>query len=159
MMELHHRTELHTLIEYGCYNSERLMGRALVEQFEDETVQRDDPGQTPLHTWPPVADPVGCRLWNAFLQANPKAPPCRITKDDCRLNRPIANCGMYRCSGRKNKRTIDTRDLRDDHYPFASATLSDQANINAIYYLLRAKPRHVLSCFHLTEERTHYCAD
>jgi ankyrin repeat protein len=156
-------TELHTLIDYGCCNSLRLMDRALADlHICAQAEQRDDLGRTPLH----VAARCGSCSFEALerlLHANPKAP--RMTDNEGRLpidwaaespnyNTQLRNLSLLM---KGEPRAIDTRDLRDGHYPFVSAALSsstsssssgDQANINTTYYLLRAKP-HVLSYFHL----------
>jgi ankyrin repeat protein len=131
------------------------MDRALSADELQDTAQaetRDDLGRTPLH----VAASCGSCSFEALerlLQANPKAP--RMTDNEGRLpidwaaespNTQLRNLSLLM---KGEPRAIDTRDLRDGHYPFVSAALSgDQANINTTYYLLRAKP-HVLKYFHL----------
>jgi ankyrin repeat protein len=153
LLKLPQQTELHTLIDYGCCNSERLMDRALVDlDAMLQAEKRDNLGRTPLH----VAASRGSCSFEALerlLQANPKAP--RMTDNEGRLpidwaaespNTQLRNLSLLM---KGEPRAIDTRDLRDGHYPFVSAALSgDQANINTTYYLLRAKP-HVLKYFHL----------
>jgi ankyrin repeat protein len=141
--------ELHTLIEYGCCTSERLMDRAL-QDFSLQAYERDTQGRTPLH----IAALGGCssEALNSLLRANPKGP--RMTDNEGRLpidwaaespHIPLQGLALLM---KGEPRAIDTRDLRDGHYPFVSAALGDQASVNNTYFLLRAKP-HVLSYFHL----------
>mmetsp|Transcript_61346 Transcript_61346/g.150160 ORF Transcript_61346/g.150160 Transcript_61346/m.150160 type:complete len:453 (+) Transcript_61346:304-1662(+) len=144
---------LHTLIDYRCLHSERMMDMAL-KLYSHQTSFRDELGRTPLHV--AVADTGSCRCSYAALQslidANPKAP--RMADKDGRL--PIdwaAECPHVSTRNlallmKGEPRAIDTRDLQTHRYPFVAAALKEHHNsINNTYVLLRSKP-HVLSYFH-----------
>ena len=162
-------TELHTLIEYGCCYSEQLMKYALNLYGEEQASMRDTYGRTPLHVAAAAseegsAEPMSPEAIQALLKSNPKAP--RTTDNEGRLPIDIAaespniHIQSLAVLMRGEPRAIDTRDLRDGHYPFISAALSsspsssssakpqtNSGSINNVYFLLRAKP-HVLSYFH-----------
>mmetsp|Transcript_1551 Transcript_1551/g.2120 ORF Transcript_1551/g.2120 Transcript_1551/m.2120 type:complete len:373 (-) Transcript_1551:672-1790(-) len=140
-------TMLHTLIEYGVCSSEHLMNRAL-QEFP-YAYKRDQRGRTPLHV--AVSTDVNAQALEILLRANPKAP--RMTDNEGRLpidlaaessRIPLKGLAMLM---KGEPRAIDTRDLRDGHYPFVSAALEDKGSVNNTYFLLRAKPE-VLSYFH-----------
>eukprot|EP00529_Nitzschia_sp_RCC80_P024625 CAMPEP_0113482648 /NCGR_PEP_ID=MMETSP0014_2-20120614/23030_1 /TAXON_ID=2857 /ORGANISM="Nitzschia sp." /LENGTH=447 /DNA_ID=CAMNT_0000376177 /DNA_START=214 /DNA_END=1557 /DNA_ORIENTATION=- /assembly_acc=CAM_ASM_000159 len=145
--------ELHTLVDYRCLHSERMMDMAL-KLYSHQTSFRDELGRTPLHV--AVADTGSCRCSYEALQslidANPKAP--RMADKDGRL--PIdwaAECPHVSTRNlallvKGEPRAIDTRDLQTHRYPFVAAALKEHHNsINNTYILLRSKP-HVLSYFH-----------
>jgi ankyrin repeat protein len=146
--------EMHTLIEYGCCNSEHLMNHAL-KYFSKQACERDHLGRTPLH----VAASIGycsTEALDTLIRANPNAP--RMTDNQGRLpidwaaESPHTQLHCLALLMKGEPRAIDTRDLRDGHYPFLSAALGEQQSINNTYYLLRAKP-HVLSYLHTPYEQ------
>ena len=145
--------ELHTLVDYRCLHSERMMDMAL-KLYSHQASFRDELGRTPLHV--AVADTGSCRCSYEALQslidANPKAP--RMADRYGRL--PIdwaAECPHVSTRNlallmKGEPRAIDTRDLQTHRYPFVAAALKEHRNsINNTYVLLRSKP-HVLSYFH-----------
>ena len=141
---------LHALIENGCCNSKHLMDRALKDFFHQAN-ERDVHGRTPLH----IAACCGrCSTGSleSLLRANPNAP--RMTDNEGRLpidlaaESPNMQTQGLAMLAKSEPRAIDTRDLRDGHYPFVSAALGEESSVNNTYFLLRAKP-HVLSYFHL----------
>mmetsp|Transcript_13484 Transcript_13484/g.23506 ORF Transcript_13484/g.23506 Transcript_13484/m.23506 type:complete len:418 (-) Transcript_13484:419-1672(-) len=143
--------ELHTLIEHACCHSKALMDRALGD-FSEQASQRDSLGRTPLHIAAHIGSCCSTEALEALIHANPKAP--RMTDNEGRLpidwaaespDTPLKNLSLLI---KGEPRAVDTRDLRDGHYPFVSAAISEHTSINNTYYLLRAKP-HVLSYFHL----------
>jgi ankyrin repeat protein len=142
--------ELHTLIEHACCHSQTLMDRAL-QDYADQASERDALGRTPLHIAAHIGSCCSTEALESLIRANPKAP--RMTDNEGRLpidwaaespHTPFKNLSLLI---KGEPRAIDTRDLRDGHYPFVSAAISEHTSVNNTYYLLRAKP-HVLSYFH-----------
>lgn len=149
----HNKTdkELHTMIELVCCHTKALMDRAL-QDFEEQASQRDSMGRTPLHIAAHIGSCCSSEALASLIRANPKAP--RMTDNEGRLpidwaaESPHIALQNLSLLAKGEPRAIDTRDLRDRHYPFVSAAISEHASVNNTYYLLRAKP-HVISYFHL----------
>lgn len=139
--------ELHTICELGLTCPLSVV-RYAVEQLPSQASQRDSKGRTPLH----IAT-TDCQGEVISLLADVYPPAARMTDKEGRLAIDLAaeygkDSYVVNTLIKAEPRAVDTRDLRDKHYPFLAAALSEHSTVSTTYELLRAKP-HVISFFNL----------